>query len=449
MECILLIDYGSTYTKVTAVDLSTASILGTSSAFTTVETDVSHGLNNAFDELYKQTGKITAQKTLAASSAAGGLKMVAIGLVPELTAKAASMASMGAGAKVIRSYSFELTEDDIAEIISLSPDILLLTGGTDGGNKNCILHNAKMLSQVDCVFPIIVAGNSKCTPEIKKILANHRAYFCENVMPAIGTLNTEPTRQLIRDIFLERIVMAKGLKGVLMPTPSAVLTAVELLVKGCENSPRLGDLLLVDVGGATTDVYSVGYGDPSRAGTILQGLPEPWAKRTVEGDIGMRYSSGGIIDAVGLRRVAELSAQSEQAVSERVDFIMNNPSVLSQNDEETKLDFALAALAIETATLRHAGSYEEVYTIAGLTYAQTGKDLSETKNLILTGGALIHSENQNELSKFAQYSENFPQSLRPKNAKLLVDREYILASMGLLSSYAPETALKIMLENLT
>lgn len=449
MEYVLLIDYGSTYTKVTAVDLSEVRLIGTASAYTTVETDVSEGLEIAIGELYKQTGRIEVQKVLAASSAAGGLKMVAVGLVPELTAKAASMASMGAGAKVVRSYSFELTEDDVSDILSLSPDILLLTGGTDGGNKECILHNADVLSQVQCDFPIVVAGNRNCSGEIKKILANHRAYFCDNVMPAIGNLNIDPARELIRGIFLERIVFAKGLKDVLMPTPSAVLTAVELLSKGYGDISGLGELMVVDVGGATTDICSVGGGAPSRAGTVLRGLPEPWVKRTVEGDIGMRYSAAGVVDAVGVKKLATISGLSEEAVIERVNFLTRNPSVLAQSDNDNQLDFSLAALAIETASVRHAGCIEEVYTAAGRVFVQTGKDLSEVKSLILTGGALIYSDKQSDLAKYALYCGSLPQSLRPHKAELLIDKEYILAAMGLLSTCAPEAALKLMLENVT
>jgi len=449
MEHVLLVDYGSTYTKVTAVNLTEAALLGTASAFSTVETDVSDGFNAALDELTAQIGKISVHKTLAASSAAGGLRMVAVGLVPELTARAATTASMGAGAKVVGAYSFELTEDDVSEIIGLSPDILLLTGGTDGGNKKCILHNAKMLSEVQCNFPIVVAGNRNCSGDIRGILSGHVAYFCENVMPAIGVLNIEPVRQLIREIFLDRIVFAKGLKGVLMPTPSAVLTAAELLSRGYEGVPGLGCLLLVDVGGATTDVYSTGSGVPSGADVVLRGLPEPWAKRTVEGDIGMRYSAAGIVEAKGAMRVSELSGVDESDVFSRVDYLFHNPSCLAQSDSDSQLDFALAALAIEVASLRHAGCIEEVYTAAGRTYVQFGKDLTETKSLILTGGALIHSEKQIELSKFALYSDSFPESLRPRKADLLIDNEYILAAMGLLSTHAPGAALKLMLEYLT
>ena len=129
MERILLIDFGSTYTKVTAVDLKEARLLGTASSYTTVQTDINEGLNNALRLLFDKTGKIQFDRRFACSSAAGGLKMISCGLVPELTAEAARMASLGAGAKVMKVYSYQLTEEDAEEILRLSPDIFLLTGG--------------------------------------------------------------------------------------------------------------------------------------------------------------------------------------------------------------------------------------------------------------------------------------------------------------------------------
>ena len=140
MSNILLIDFGSTYTKLTAVDTETESILGTSQSYTTVESDIINGYENALSELIKQTGSIVFDKRIACSSAAGGLKMVAVGLVPELTSKAARLASLGAGAKVIKTYSYELTKSDLEEIDSSRPDICLLCGGTDGGNKEVIIQ---------------------------------------------------------------------------------------------------------------------------------------------------------------------------------------------------------------------------------------------------------------------------------------------------------------------
>ena len=297
MKAVLLIDFGSTYTKVTAVDLDSESLIGTASAYTTVQTDINEGLENALCELEKKTGKIEFSERFACSSAAGGLRMVTSGLVPELTAEAAKRASLGAGAKVIKVYSFELTEDDAAEIGEIKPDILLLCGGTDGGNKECIINNAKTVAKIPADFPVIIAGNRAASAECKHILSGRETFVCENVMPKFGTLNIVPAQKEIRELFLRRIIEAKGLSkaselisGIMMPTPSAVLKAMTLLADGTDGEPGIGELIAVDVGGATTDVYSIASGMPTRSDTVFKGLPEPYDKRTVEGDIGLRYS---------------------------------------------------------------------------------------------------------------------------------------------------------------
>ena len=439
MESVLLIDYGSTYTKVVAVDASKPMLLGCASAYTTIETDVREGLGNALKELELKTGIPVFHERLACSSAAGGLRMVASGLVPELTAKAASLASMGAGAKIVGLYSYELIEDDIDEILLKSPDIMLLTGGTDGGNKKCILHNAEMLAKVQCDFPIIVAGNRNAGNDITKILAHHEVYLCENVMPTVGTINIEPARQLIRDIFLKRIVHAKGLSNeVLMPTPSAMLTAMELL------ATEIGELIGIDVGGATTDVYSITNGAPRGVNVIYRGLPEPYAKRTVEGDIGMRYSAQGVAEAVGMSRIADMTGLSVNAAAKQIRHISEHTDALPESTEQKTLDFTLAAMAIETATIRHAGILEEVFTTSGRAFVQTGKDLTGVETVVLTGGALLYTDRQKELVEYALFNDMEPQSLRPRKVKLLVDNHYILSAMGLLSKYKPTAALELM-----
>ena len=451
METILLIDFGSTYTKVAAVDVGGSRLIGCAASYTTVGTDVMEGLSGALAVLEAQTGKLEFTRRFACSSAAGGLRMVACGLVPELTAKAASLASLGAGAKVVGLYSYQLTEGDVLEIAAKSPDILLLTGGTDGGNMECIRHNAAMLADGPGEFPIVVAGNRSCGRQVMQILKNRQAYLCDNVMPSLDTLNIEPARQRIRDIFLERIVRAKGLSradelldGILMPTPSAALNGAVLLARGCEGEPGIGDLIAVDVGGATTDVFSIAAGAPSGASIVYKGLPEPFEKRTVEGDIGMRYSVNGIVEASGVSRVAGLAGLSEEKAREQVGWLASHTDALPQTPEQKALDFALAALAIETATMRHAGSLEEVYTAAGRVYIQTGKDLTGVNKVVMTGGALINAGRQEELAAYSLYSDRYPQSLRPKKAELLIDRHYILAAMGLLGGYAPRTALRIL-----
>ena len=456
MKNILLIDFGSTYTKLTAVDVDSEEILGTAQAFTTVATDINEGLANALARLEEKIGKREYADSYACSSAAGGLRMVTSGLVPELTGEAAKLASLGAGAKVVGVYAFQLTEDDLEEINGLSPDIFLLVGGTDGGNTECILHNAKMIASMKPSFPIIIAGNRTAARECERILEGCEIHVCPNVMPKFGTLNIEPTQKKIREIFLGRIIEAKGLSkasellsDIMMPTPSAVLAAMELLAKGSGDELGIGDLIAVDVGGATTDIYSIADGMPEHMNTVYKGLPEPYAKRTVEGDIGMRYSVMGIIDACGIDKVSKLSGLGEDRINALLSELNSNKGLVpEQNTELEALDFALASLAIEEAVTRHAGTVYETYTMMGQTFVQEGKNLTKVKKIVVTGGSLIHTERTKEIASHALYSPTRPDSLRPKDAEILVDRKYILAAMGLLSTYYPETALRIMKKEL-
>jgi len=453
---VLLIDFGSTYTKVTAVDVEGERVLGTAQSFTTIGTDINDGLCNALAILEGKTGKLEFSETYACSSAAGGLRMVTSGLVPELTGEAAKLASLGAGAKVVGVYAFQLTEDDLEEIRAAKPDIFLLVGGTDGGNTECILHNAKMLASMEPKFPIVVAGNRTAARECQRILADCEVYVCPNVMPKFGVLKIEETQKQIREIFLNRIVQAKGLSAaaellddIMMPTPSAVLAAMELLAQGCEGESGIGELVAVDVGGATTDIYSIADGMPEHMNTVFKGLPEPYAKRTVEGDIGMRYSIQGILDAVGVSRVARLAGLTEKRVQELVDDLkVNTDKVPNGNDELEQLDFALASMAIEEAVRRHAGTIEETYTMMGQTFVQEGKNLTKVGQIVVTGGSLIHTRRTAEIASHALYSPQQPASLRPRKAGVWVDRSYIMAAMGLLSAHYPGTALRIMKKEL-
>ena len=457
MKQILLIDFGSTYTKVTAVDIEKEQLLGTAASFTTVETDISEGLNNALTLLEEKTGHLDFEKRYACSSAAGGLRMMGCGLVPELTAEAAKTAALGAGAKVLKTYAYQLTEEDAAEITALAPDIFLLTGGTDGGNQENIIENAKTLAAVPVDFPVIVAGNRTAAGQCRRILeeAGKQAVVCENVMPRFNELNIKPAQKEIRRIFLERIIKAKGLSeagqlisGITMPTPAAVLSAMELLSKGTDAEPGLGELAAVDVGGATTDVYSMTAGEPTRVNTVLKGLPEPYAKRTVEGDIGMRYSAGGIAEAAGIPALARLSGLSEEKTEALLKQISENPGTLPESEEQEALDFALASMAVKIGMSRHAGRIEKVYTPMGEAYLQEGKDLSRVSRVIATGGSLIHAKRGEEIAKNALYDISDPSSLKPLQAEILLDKEYILSAMGLLAQHAPDIAIKIMKKEL-
>ncbi len=457
MKQVLLIDFGSTYTKVTAVDVEKQELLGTAASYTTVQTDVNEGLENALKLLASKIGDLEYDARYACSSAAGGLRMIACGLVPELTAEAAKQASLGAGAKIMKVYSYQLTEDDAEEIAELKPDIFLLTGGTDGGNKDIIIDNAKIIASIPLDFPVVIAGNRSAARTCERIIAESgkQAMVCENVMPKFNQLNIEPAQEKIREVFLERIIKAKGLSnanklisGIMMPTPAAVLAAMELLSKGTDKVKGFGDLVAVDVGGATTDVYSMSLGEPDRVNTVIKGLPEPYAKRTVEGDIGMRYSASGIVESVGISTIARLSGLDYDRVEELMELITSKTDTLPETEDIAKLDYALASMAVKVGMTRHAGFIEKVFTPVGETFLQTGKDLSKVEKVIITGGSLIHADNVKEIASHVLYDLSEPMSLKPQNAEILVDKSYILSAMGLLSEYDADTALKIMKKEL-
>lgn len=310
MPKYLLIDFGSTFTKLTAVDSVSGDILGTASHVTTVTEDIRIGYRAALADLReKQVGDAAFDRIDACSSAAGGLKMAAIGLVEEMTSEAAKRVCLGAGAKVDLVFSHHLTHSDLEAILEAKIDIILLAGGTDGGNTESVLFNARLLGEAGIRIPVIFAGNRSARDEVAAIFSRFgmEGSLCENVMPKINQLNVGDARNRIRDLFLKKIIAAKGIKmvedeidEVVQPTPEAVLRACELLSKGYLSEPGLGDLVAVDLGGATTDMYSI-CESTRRADVIVGGLEEPFAKRTVEGDLGLRWSASGVLKGLSPR----------------------------------------------------------------------------------------------------------------------------------------------------
>lgn len=461
MKAYLAIDFGSTYTKLTAIDLDNEVILATAKDITTVEDDIMIGFNKAFNKLKIEINKkinfdeINFVNKTACSSAAGGLKMVAIGLVPELTAEAAKKAALGAGARVIKTYAYELNSRELEEIKNTALDIILLAGGTDGGNKECIIQNAKMLAEFKVKVPVVVAGNKAATDKIENILkeAEIDCYITENVMPFINKLNVEPSREEIRKVFMNKIVEAKGMKkaeefikGILMPTPAAVLKASEILATGTDEEEGLGDLIVVDIGGATTDIHSIAKGEPTKPSIMIKGLEEPYAKRTVEGDLGMRYSAIALLEASGTRKIRNYLHDSLKQIDVKAQcqFRHDNIKMVPQSEEEIRFDEAMAKAATELAMTRHCGVLECVYTPMGTMFNQSGKDLTETPYVIGTGGVIIHSLNPKDILKAGNFNEEDPIHLKPIAPKFLVDKTYILSSMGLLAQEYPNTAIRIM-----
>lgn len=446
----LLIDFGSTYTKLRAVELDPPRVVASAQGPSTVTTDVTVGMELALANLQKRMGSLPDFSCrLACSSAAGGLRMVTIGLVRELTAQAARQAALGAGAKLVGTFVQQLTGDDVARIVELAPDILLLAGGTDGGNHEVILQNAAVLATSSLNCPIVVAGNRAAAGDVETRLAKagKPVLVTENVMPEFGELNIEPARAAIRNVFIERIVHAKGIDraasrfdAVLMPTPAAVMEGARLLAEGCDGLDGLGPLVLVDIGGATTDVHSIAAGEPIESGVIVQGLPEPYVKRTVEGDLGVRHNAQSIVEAAGLESIAAEARVTSERASDWIEQLTQNVGHLPRSQDEQGIDVALARAAVKFAVKRHAGMLETVYAVTGPVTIQRGKDLRGTAIIIGTGGALVHAPNPEFILKGALADPTEPLSLRPRRARLMLDKGYLSYAVGLLSTVDPVAA---------
>jgi uncharacterized protein (TIGR01319 family) len=458
----LLVDFGSTYTKLTAVDLDKEEIIGWVQSPTTVAFDITIGFNNALSKLSAACSvdlkKI--QGTYACSSAAGGLIMAAIGLVPELTLEAARRAALGAGAKVVCGYGYEIDEEIVKEIELAKCDIILLSGGTDGGDKKTILHNAEMLADSQLSCPVLVAGNRTAAHKVKAILENkHKTvYISKNVLPSLDVVDVEPAQNIIREIFLSHIIKAKGLekaqellRTAIIPTPKASLLAAGLLAEGTADELGLGSLLVVEIGGATTNVHSVADNAPVTPQTIIKGLPEQKIKRTVEGDLGIRYNAHTIYDMVGEET---LQSRMNSFTNENIDIkeyvkkIGDKVEYVPSSDAECALDTVLAKSAALMAVERHAGTVRQEYSIAGEVSVQYGKNLLDVKNIIGTGGIFKHGLYPEKILLAALFDEKKPWSLKPKAPKAYIDSDYILYAIGLLSQDFPGPALRIAKKHL-
>jgi len=457
MDAFLFIDFGSTFTKLTLVDQENYKIIATEKSYTTVQSNVSEGYEKALSNIYKKTEMdFNITKKLACSSAAGGLKIIAIGLVPELTAESAKRAALGAGAKVIKTYSFQLNDSEMKEIKNSNANIVLLAGGTDGGNSKTIIHNARLIAKHNLKIPVVVGGNKSCIDDIKEIFGDDIDYYItQNVMPKLNTINIDPAREVIRKIFMDNITQVSGMEKVeknisqvVMPTPAAVLKAAELLSEGTEKEKGLGDLIVVDIGGATTDVHSAAKGYPTKSSVVLKGLKEPFMKRTVEGDLGLRYSAKSLYEGSGGFLLDKYLEKTDYNLSKEINLRHNNVDIVPNNQRDRYFDEAVAKVCVDLSMERHSGKIESQYTPNGMMFYQEGKDLQNISYILGTGGVLVNSENPKDVLEVGLYKEENSMSLKPRNPKFLLDKEYILSAMGLLSMIDGDQALRILKEHI-
>ena len=444
---VLVAEIGSTTTVVNAFDGIGGPcpvFLGQGQAWTSVmQGDVTVGLKGAVEDLRQKLGVDTLEwgEMLATSSAAGGLRMSVHGLVYDMTVRAAKEAALGAGGILKHVTAGRMRRTDLKKIVDIRPNIILVAGGVDYGERETALHNFELVADLGLDIPVIYAGNVENQEEVRDLAAEKglRLYLVENVYPRVDQLNVEPTRAVIQQVFEEHIIHAPGMttvrdmvNGPILPTPGAVMEAAKVL------KDAIGDLVVFDVGGATTDVHSVTEGS-EEIGRLLVS-PEPVAKRTVEGDLGVFVNMHHIVDRIGreelLRNFPDL------------DDLLANARAIPDTDRAKTFVECLTEKAMLTALERHAGSLRQLYSATGKRTIAEGKDLTAVRFVVGTGGALTRLPRHREiLARAAGYGKGL--ELYPKaEARILVDHDYIMASLGVLSRRYPEDALKLLLKSL-
>ena len=451
---VLVAEIGSTNTVVKAFeDLDTDNPIfwAQGQAPTSVlEGDVRIGLKGAIDDLCKKKGidSIEYDEMLATSSAAGGLKMTVHGLVYDMTAKAAKEAALGAGGIIHNITVGKLRRSDLAKIKEIQPNLILIAGGVDYGERDTAIYNAEMIRSMGLNTPVVYAGNIENQEEMKYIFeegCGQYLYLVDNVYPKIDTLNVEPCRKVIQEAFEDNITRAPGMEhvrdmvnGPIIPTPGAVMECTKLLYD-C-----LGNCMVIDVGGATTDVHAVTE-DSDAVARILT-APEPKAKRTVEGDLGVFVNRMKVIESIGEEKLRE---ECEKKICIDLDKTLESYFAIPKNEDEIKLVERLTQEATLRAVERHAGQIRYVYGPSGRSTLAEGKDLTQVQYIIGTGGALTRLPHRVDIMKMIpEDNETGMKLYPPESAQILVDNDYFMASLGVLSKTHRDGAIKLLEKSL-
>jgi uncharacterized protein (TIGR01319 family) len=442
MSLTLCVDVGSTFTKAALVDTGTGELLATASHPTTARTDVLDGVEACRTSIAAAVPAARDASVLACSSAGGGLRLAVVGYERAVTAEAGHRVGLSAGARVVHVAAGRLDGRGLAALRAAGPDVVLLVGGTDGGNAEVLLHNAGRLARSRLRAPVVVAGNVDAREEVCALLADRGATVLatDNVLPRIGVLDPRPAREAIRAVFIRHVIGGKKLsrgqafsRMVRAATPDAVLTGVELLADGAGRVPGAGDVLVVDVGGATTDVYSAVT--PDEGADLHRGAVEVlWRSRTVEGDLGMRWNAPGIVAAgVSERLVDDAEAATlGPAAARRAEEATYVPAC----GLERGADARLAELAVTVALRRHARG--------------GGKVLRDVRLVVGSGGVLRHGDGALRERVLAPASGDLAGGWAlPERARHVVDTRYVLAAAGLLAAEHPEAAARLLATELS
>jgi uncharacterized protein (TIGR01319 family) len=409
--------------------------------------DVLDGYVACREALLSRDSRVASAEVLACSSAGGGLRVAVVGNEELVTAEAGRRVALSSGGKVVAVHALASRVPDSALQRTLrhtAPDVVLLTGGTDGGNAESVVDGARALVTAGWTGPVVVAGSVDAREQVESLLAEVGAPYvlAHNVVPRIGVLAPESARAAIREMFLAHVIGGKHLSAsddfrtmVRGATPDVVLAGVELLARGLDDDrPGAGDVAVVDVGGATTDVHSVVALDPEEAGLSREVVAVTPVTRTVEGDLGMRWSALSTVEAAGL---TELAAEASRR--------RDRPDYLPEDERQADIDEQIARAAVELALRRHAGRSRVVVSPEGRVVERSGKDLREIDLLIGSGGVLRNGrpgvvERVLAGSVGADIEGGWQ---LPRSPRLLVDHDYALCAIGLLAEEHPQAAYQL------
>ncbi len=515
-EKILVVDFGSTYTKIGIFDTKKETF-ALQYKPTTVE-DIRIGLadglgvleacqdNHSWKPLSEKMREFAVR--LPCSSAKGGLKVVTVALVKEESGFAAELAALTAGAKLINSYDGLLTPEQARQIYEVDqPEIILLAGGTDdGGDTYTQLHNARMLARAaryatysDYGAPVIYAGNQDIRERVNAIFCYRDVdvRLTPNVMPEINEFHIEVVNEAIRDLFQRVIVRAKGFDVVeeymdapFIPTPRAAFRGINLLAKGYGNEDGFGNIMALDIGGATTDFYSNVLDNPlfefpgddyhkKVKRTILKTPNVPLIFRRVEGKYGLSYNAENLKE---LERFIDGSMESDLSryLSENfsnefkpgkdqfrafvhqkngvigidldsyLSWISEHPHATPDTRLENAAVSFLAKEIMAIATGKHVGRVDETETY----FLQYGVNyFDQPVTVLLIGGTIYHKCRDREsgylddlalIASGTLYNPDQSYHLRP-NGQVLLDAKYLVSILGgLYGRVNPEQALRVM-----
>jgi uncharacterized protein (TIGR01319 family) len=440
---VICVDFGSTFTKAALVELDEGRLLATASHPTTIDTDILDGWLACRDVLVETEAAAADAQVLACSSAGGGLRIAVVGNERLVTAEAGRRVALSSGGRVVHVSAGALDDDKLTALTEDRPDVVLLVGGTDGGNSEVLVACAERLAAAR--WPVVVAGNIDAQEEVAALLDGGGTPYvlADNVVPQIGVLQPSSARRAIREMFLRHVIGGKHLSAraefvemVHGATPDVVLAAVELLARGVPEVglPGAGDTVVVDVGGATTDVYSViepvgdEADDRGLSHDVVAGSP---VSRTVEGDLGVRWSAGSTVGAA--HDAGFLSADELPAARTGAELRQADPGFLPTDPAAAELDGRLVSCAVGVALRRHAGRARGEHA---------GTDLREVALLVGSGGALRHATDGG--ARLTTHVSTTGGWQVPEHPRVVVDADYVLAAAGLLAERHPVAARRLL-----